>query len=219
MAQDMHPKTRKELHALIREVGPGILWLLAANLATMLMALSQGWSLAPLMWVYWGQSLIIGIFNWLRIRHLKQFSVTGLKINGKRIEEPTPAIKRWMTNFFAMHFGFFHLVYLIFLLVFLGEIPMETVLAAMVGVLLFGINHAASYRHHLRQDAASTPGIASMCFLPYVRVLPMHLVIFIAAIYGLESAMALFVFLLLKTLIDLIMHSMGVIDWSKSVTA
>ncbi len=219
MAQDMHPKTRQELHELIREVGPGILWLLAANLATMVMALAQGWSLAPLMWVYWCQSVIIGVFNWLRIRRLKQFSVTGLKINGKRIEEPTPAIKRWMTNFFAMHFGFFHLVYLLFLLSFLGEIPMEVVLGAMVGVLLFGINHAASYRQHLRQDAASTPGIGSMCFLPYARVVPMHLVIFIAAIYGLESAMALFVFLLLKTLIDLIMHAVGGIDWSKSVTA
>lgn len=219
MAQDMHPKTRQELYDLIREVGPGILWLLAANLATMIMALTQGWSLGPLMWVYWCQSVIIGVFHWLRIRHLKQFSVTGIKINGKRIEEPTPVIKRWMTNFFAMHFGFFHLVYLIFLLFFLGKIPMEVVLGAMVGVLLFGINHAASYRQHLRQDAASTPGIASMCFFPYARVLPMHLVIFIAAIYGPESVMALFVFLLLKTLIDLIMHSVGVIDWSESATA
>ncbi len=219
MVQDMHPRTRQELHDLIREVGPGILWLLAANLATMIMALAQGWSLAPLMWVYWCQSVIIGVCNWLRIRRLKQFSVTGLKVNGKRIEEPTPAIKRWMSNFFAMHFGFFHLVYLLFLLSFLDEIPMEVVLAAMAGVLSFGINHAASYRQHLRQDAPSTPGIASMCFLPYARVVPMHLVIFMAAIYGPESVMALFVFLLLKTLIDLIMHAVGVIYWSKYVTA
>jgi len=41
--------------------------LVVANLATVGVALAQGWDLAVLMWVYWVQSCTIGLFSFFRM--------------------------------------------------------------------------------------------------------------------------------------------------------
>ncbi|MCX6801619.1 MAG: DUF6498-containing protein [Candidatus Diapherotrites archaeon] len=53
---------------------PTAISLLAANLFTIAIAVTQGWGLLQLLWVYWFQSVIIGVFNYLRILNLKEFS-------------------------------------------------------------------------------------------------------------------------------------------------
>ena len=113
MAGRMDPQTKQELKELLEELGPDTLLLLFSNLIVIVLALVQGWNIVPLLWIYWWQNIIIGFFNWRRMKQLKKFSAEGLKINGERVKG-TGKTKKWMTKFFLLHYGTFHLFYLVF---------------------------------------------------------------------------------------------------------
>ncbi len=214
MAGRLDPQTRLELKQLFKELGPDTLLLLVSNLTVIVMALVQGWNIVPLLWIYWCQNIIIGIFNWRRMRQLVQFSTDGLRING-RLANATEKTKNWITQFFLLHFGTFHLFYLIFLLTITEQQPLVVVLSGCVGISFFLFNHYFSYRYNLEKDLSSRPNIGVMSFFPYARVIPMHLVIFIGLQFGRGSKTELFFFLLLKTAVDLLLHVIQHIDWKK----
>jgi hypothetical protein len=187
------------------------LWLLiASNAVTVVLAVTQDWNLLPLMWVYWFQSIVIGFFNFLRIRHLSEFSTEGLAINGYPVE-PTPETKNRIARFFLLHYGVFHLVYFIFLLVFsltdmfstAGENPLNTAdLKYMLPLaFLFLGNHLFSHFYNRPRDTGRQ-NIGMLMFYPYARIIPMHVTI----IMGFFLGHRLLLFLLLKTLADAIMH-------------
>jgi len=50
------------------------------------------------------------------------------------------------------------------------------------------------------------PNIGTMMFFPYLRIIPMHLTIIFGSDYAKGSSGALILFLVLKTIADLIMH-------------
>ena len=187
------------------------LWLLlASNTVTILVAVLQNWDLLAVMWVYWFQSVVIGSFNFLRIRQLREFSTEGFRIN-RRSVEPTPETKSRVARFFLLHYGFFHLLYFMFLLVFSGtgmfssggENPLTSAdLKYIIPVaLLFLGNHLYSYFYNRPRDTGR-PNIGTLMFYPYARIIPMHLTI----VLGFFISSPLLFFLLLKTLADAIMH-------------
>ena len=188
--------------------------LLFSNLIVLILAMAQGWDIVPLIWIYWCQNVIIGFFNWRRMKQLKQFSTNGLKINGKRVD-PTESTKKWLTRFFLFHYGLFQFFYFLFLMIITEELPVNVVLSAIVGITFFLLNHFFSYRHSLQKDLSSVPDLAVMAFYPYARVIPMHLVIFIGYGFGRGSRIELFFFLLLKIAVDLLMHVLQYAYWDK----
>ena len=179
--------------------------LLLSNLVTIVLAVYQQWDVFVLMWIYWGQSVIIGYFNVRRIMDLKEFSTAGFKINNRAVE-PTPATQRQTAVFFALHYGIFHLGYLVFLSVdtkVAGSFPVFYVLVC-IGV--FYLNHWFSYRYNRELEQDRVPNIGSIMFFPYIRIIPMHLMIVAGvSIFG-GSTGALIIFLLLKTAADTAMH-------------
>jgi hypothetical protein len=88
--------------------------LIAANLVALAIAWKTGMSLRELMLVYWIQSVIIGICSAIRILSLERFSTENLRFNDQPVEEE-PASKWRVAGFFVLHYGFFHLGYLMFL--------------------------------------------------------------------------------------------------------
>ena len=183
------------------------LWfLLLANGVTTILAVTQNWNLLALMWVYWFQNIVIGFFHFRRIRQLKEFSTKGFTENGRPVE-PTEETKNRNARFFLMHYGFFHLVYFIFLLVFsqtsmLGNALNSTDLIYIIPTaLLFLGNHIFSYFYNRPRDIGK-PNIGTLMFYPYARILPMHLTLILGVFLG----GPLLLFLLLKTLADVIMH-------------
>jgi len=187
------------------------LWfLLLANGVTTILAVTQNWNLLALMWVYWFQNLVIGFFHFRRIRQLKEFSTKGYTINGRHVE-PTPETKNRSARFFLLHYGLFHLVYFIFLLVFsqtgmLGNADNNALSSAdlkyiVPTALLFLGNHIFSYFYNRPRDIGK-PNIGTLMFYPYARILPMHLTLLLGVFLG----GPLLLFLLLKTLADVIMH-------------
>ena len=187
------------------------LWLLLlANGVTTVLAVTQNWNLLALMWIYWFQNIVIGFFNFRRIRQLKEFSTEGLTINGHPAE-PTQETKNHIARFFLLHYGGFHLVYFIFLLVFsltgmfssadenaLNSADLKYILPT---ALLFLGNHVFSYFYNRPRDSGRQ-NIGALMSYPYARIIPMHLTI----ILGLSLGGGLLLFLLLKTLADAVMH-------------
>lgn len=179
-----------------------IISLLLSNIIVMILAIIQKWDTSTVLWVYWMQSIIIGFFQLLRILSLKKFSTENFKINNQPAL-PTTQTKLFIAFFFAFHYGFFHFIYAIFLFNFFTNQPLDFTYLFLGGAIFF-LNHLFSYFQNKLIDEQKKQNIGTMMFSPYARIVPMHLIIIFGAILG-QSA--LIIFLLLKTLIDLITHA------------
>ena len=212
MTERVDPRTKQELKELMSELGPDTPLLLLSNLIVIVLALVQGWNILPLLWVYWWQNSIIGFFNWCRIKKLKHFSTEGFKIDG-RLVDATEKTKTNTALYFLLHYGCFQLFYLIFIITLAQAIEYEVLLSATIGIAIFFFNHFYSYRYNLVKDLASNPNIGTLMFFPYLRVIPMHLIIFIGLWAGHGSRTELFFFLFMKTGVDMLMHVVQHVDW------
>lgn len=197
VSQPRGPDTSQE--PLVKD---GSIWsLLAANVLVLVISYLEDWSLANMLLVYCAQSLVIGVSYFMRMLSLDKFSTKNFKINNRSVK-PTKATKIQTAIFFAFHFGFFHLVYLIF--IFSGEYGDPGLnLGFYLCCIGFIINHGYSYRYHRDSDRSGTPNIGTMMFTPYARVLPMHLTIIFGAAM---SGGGLLLFGVLKTGADVVMH-------------
>ncbi len=200
--------------------------ILLANAVTLALAIVQQWSVLQLMWPFWMQSVIIGWYSRARILKLREFSTDGLTINDRAVD-PTPETQRRVANFFALHFGGFHAVYLGFLWmlsttadpagfievtsegsgevsrVLIGRVHPLDFLAYLVLAVGFWRSHRASHQEHVRADLGGRPNLGTLMFMPYARVIPMHLTL----IAGIPLAGgAVWLFVLLKTAADVVMH-------------
>ena len=112
-----------------------------------------------------------------------------------------------------MHYGVFHLGYFIFLFMAMsGKVPHvpaynvtagDLLLMAAIGVS-FVFTHRSSYRRIMQSDETGRPNIGGVMFLPYLRIVPMHLAIIIGVGAGYHGGMLLFA--TLKTAADALMH-------------
>jgi len=176
---------------------------LAANLMTLVVAAWQQWSLAALIWPYWIQSVAIGAFNAHRMQSLRQFSTEGLKSGNEPV--PTTAQgKGCAVAFFCFHYGFFHLIYLMFLA---SELPVgEELRWILVGSAGLVLAQAFAHMQQLRIDRSEVPNLGNLMFLPYLRILPVHLTILFGmpfALFGpIGGTIALLLFGALKTFAD-----------------
>lgn len=179
--------------------------LVLSNLVTIAFALALKWDIRDVMWIYWGQSIIIGFFAFLRILDLKQFSTEGYRVNDRPVE-PTRQTQRSSAWFFLFHYGFFHFVYLVFLLGLMTPDSSMPFLGIGLCLLAFLLSHAFSFWHNRQRDRNRAPKIGCIMFFPYGRIIPMHFTIILGGWFGPESTGAPLIFLFLKTLADVIMH-------------
>jgi hypothetical protein len=197
------------------QTDPTLRGLVLMNAAVVLGALISGDGAIMLMFPYWTQSVVIGAFNVRRIAVLKEFRTAGLKINGVLVD-PTPSVRRQTWVFFLIHYGFFHLVYLMFMGVF-GVM-------ARAGGPFSGFGSASGYsglwlivmalgyvftewREHVEdraEDEATPPKIGNLMFAPYGRIIPMHLTIIFGAMLGGWGALLLFG--VLKTAVEVTVY-------------
>lgn len=201
--------------------------ILFSNLVTLVIAVVQGWGLLHLLWPFWAQSVIIGWYARKRILRLENFCTKGLKINGRHVDA-TPQAARQTANFFLIHYGIFHFVYLAFLVGMTintdpsGYLPVtmedtgevlnvslgvvERLDLAIYAVLTLGfiLSHQRSFNDHVERDLAGKPNLGTLMFLPYARILPMHLCILIGLPFG--GGGVVWFFMILKTGADVLMH-------------
>lgn len=155
---------------------------------------------ASVVWIYWIQSVLIGVFNFFDLLTVKHPDPDSMMVNGK----PMPnnlASKGCMAFFFLFHYQFFHLVYAIFIVAGVkGKIDFRFLLISIAALLLeltIGfIRNKAVQKNYLIN-------YGQQFIMPYVRIIPMHLMILAPAFLGLSSV---HIFLILKTLADLGMY-------------
>ncbi|MEG3791409.1 DUF6498-containing protein [Lysobacter sp. CCNWLW3] len=174
--------------------------LLLSNAATLVAALALGWSVGWLLWAYWIQSVIVGYYARERMLSLREFSTEGFTSGGQRVPEDE-AGKRSTARFFVLHYGFFHLGYLVFLFAqhrVAGAFDWLVLVACGVS---FALSQRKTYQVQHAADLRGRPNLGALMFTPYLRVLPMHLTILFGA--GGQGTAALLVFCTLKTVSDL----------------
>ena len=181
--------------------------LIITNLIIIFLAIYQGWSLITIMWIYWYQSVIIGFFTFLKILCLKKFSTKNFRIN-KQPVKPTKSTKLFTAFFFLAHYGIFHLGYLFFLttgVVAFLDLNTLNLVFLIPGILIFFFNHLFSFLYNYKKDSEKVRNIGTVMFLPYLRIIPMHITI-VFSIFLIQSINGLVFFLILKTFADVLMH-------------
>lgn len=197
--------------------------LIAANVITIVLAIIQNWDVATVMFIYWAQSIIIGIFTIVSL-----LTAVASPVNTGRDDEPTQKpvsafmSKRGFTlykcgiaGFFALHYGIFHYAYYTFIVEdgLFGQINFSNA-DIYFACGLFFINHLCSFIYYRRKSGSSAASMGDDFFAPYSRIVPMHLTILFGGIitlvlqaFGIASTLpVLVIFLVFKTCVDLDMH-------------
>ena len=179
-------------------------FLLLTNLAVVASAMTQHWSLTDLLWICWGQSVVIGYYNVHRIVDLDRFSTDGF-MGGIRSLEPDCETQRCTAVCFALVYGLFHLVYGVFLLTTFRIHPDFPLAGVLLCILAFWFTHRYSYHYNRGRDI-DVPNIGSLMFFPYVRTIPMNLVVLLGGRFIGDDMLALALLLMMKTAVDVATH-------------
>ena len=185
-------------------MSPSARHLLLANAATLAMALLLHWPPGWLLWPYWLQSVVIGVYARQRMLGLDRFGTAGFTSNGRPVPEDDPASKRATARFFALHYGAFHLGYLVFLC---EAHPLHARWDWLVLIACgasFVLSQRETYAVQHAADLRGRPNLGALMFTPYLRIVPMHLAIVFGASLG-DGTSMLVVFTALKTGADLLL--------------
>lgn len=195
-----------------------VISILISNILIAVFALIENQSVLNILWVYWFQSVIIGVFNFVKILSLKNFTVDDMKMNNKPLANSKSA-KLGVGIFFLVHYGIFHAVYAGFLFSFSstnvlssrGVDPSFILLTSLV----FFANYLGEFIFSLRSSESTVYSLPKVMMAPYKRIIPMHLTIILSgfvmagSVFGAIDLgfIVLLIFLALKSFIDLFTHA------------
>jgi hypothetical protein len=200
-----------------------VISLIFANVVTIVLAVIGGWDLATVLFVYWAQSIIIGIFSVISLLGADTAALQAdlqKPIDERGGSEKISSRFVWfykcmLAGFFCLHYGLFHWGYYAFIV--------ESGLFGTVNFAdpnlwlscgLFFANHLYSHITYRHKGPKDYRYVNEQFFTPYRRIIPMHMtiifgsiVIFALEVFGIISTMPVLVlFLLLKTYSDITAH-------------
>ncbi len=175
---------------------PSLLFLILGNIYCIWYYERHPEDFGTIVWIYWFQSVIIGFFNFLELLTTKNEN-SDIKLNKKSGTNFTTGCAAW---FFLFHFGVFHLVYSIFLLVQFDETLISR-LILIIGIATFFIESIIGFMRHKMVAKTEKVNTGLLFFLPYLRIIPMHLMILLPAFFGVTPSL---LFLVLKMGADLL---------------
>jgi hypothetical protein len=204
-------------------VTPPVISLLVANLVTILFAIAGHWNAATVMFIYWVQSVIIGIFTVVTLLTVDTAALGSDMEKALAEKGGSGTVGTWyvrfykavLAGFFALHYGLFHWAYYGFIV--------ETGLFGAVDVSnpeillatgIFFANHLYSFIYHRHEGRQGATFVTEEFFRPYQRIIPMHMTIIFGSILllalslvGIDATLPVLVlFLLLKTYADITTH-------------
>ncbi|MDZ4844351.1 MAG: DUF6498-containing protein [Chitinophagales bacterium] len=186
--------------------------LLVINLAIIAYYLYYGTGFKTLVWIYWCQSVIIGFSNFLNLATVRNIKPGFMTINDEPVTTDGQA-RGCLAPFFAVHYGGFHLAYFVFLFTITdaNERVDFGLLEASVGAMLLDQAWNFFRAKQWEKEYKTNPG--TLFFLPYLRIVPMHLTILLPAF--LKTFSHLTIFLILKTVADMLMYAITLAIYGK----
>jgi len=189
------------------------LWtLIIVNVVTLVTCITENQSLAYVLLLAWSQSYIVGIFAAINISKVKQYAIEPAT-EDKKEYNPNNS-KSTSAILFFVFYSFFHIGYLIFILVFhwLGDMSLPTLLEFSIPAILLVLHHWYVYRKRQKAEENSTelPRLSKMIQEPFLRSLPVHFVIILGGltlILGISGMIFVIIFQLMKLFMDMLFHA------------
>jgi len=187
---------------------PSGLVLIAANLVPMLGVLFLGWEVFPILFLFWCENVVVGLFNVLRM---------AMCSGGDRM---THWAKLFMIPFFCVHYGIFTAVHGTFLFGFFAAVHLGHDIGNAIDLLLkdylfwalvaLFLSHAVSFVvNYIGKQEYRRVTLEQLMALPYGRIVVLHVTIlfgaFLFAFTGLPSV-CLTLLVVLKIIVDLKAH-------------
>ena len=160
---------------------------------------------STLVWLYWSQSIIYGFFAFLTMSTLPEPDV---KVNQLTVVERGDKPEGKVTYlaaaawFFVFHYGFFHLVYFVFLLT-ITKLNLFDWQFFKYCLAVFFTAQLANFIQYKLQKQKAPADFGRLLAIPYLRIIPMHLCILVPAFLNVAG---LTVFLVLKVVADAVMY-------------
>lgn len=179
---------------------PAFLFLLAINVYCIWYYQTHPNEFYTIVFLYWGQSVLIGLFTFIDLLTVNNTITGSLEINDKPLDNSSKA-NGCAAFFFLVHYGIFHIVYGIFILVYSKlKIDFHFVL---IGLAAFSLNLIIQFIKHKQWEKLNAVNLGAIFFLPYLRIIPMHLMILLPALFHWQASV---IFLVLKTVADILMY-------------
>ena len=177
--------------------------IISSNALGLFLAYNQKLGVLTIMWVYWIESIIIGLFNFVNILTLKDFSTENFEFNNQPVRNSNQKIQ--VAFFFLFHYGLFHIIYAGFLLfskIFLrlGKVSIKSL---MLISLVYFLNHALSFAFY-KIKIKTKENIGKLMFRPYLRIIPIQLFLSFSAFL---SFFSIPLFFLLKTVAEVLLQA------------
>jgi len=201
-------------------------WMIVfSNVIVIFFAIVDNLSAFEVLWIYWFQSVIIGVFNFIKIISLKEFTTTGFRRSGNELP-PTKAAKYSTAIFFLIHYGFFHFVYAMFLGGFSGNTGSSTSNSQsnylFITSFIFFISYLIEYIQFSRTQPEVIPNLGVLMFAPYFRIIPMHFTIIFGGFVGVLGSfismnldlLIIVLFVGIKTFIEIIINAVDFFSFS-----
>lgn len=194
--------------------GSGLLFSLIANLIPIGGVIWLGWDAIQLLFLFWTESLIVGVFTYHRVRMAQGDRPAGPWLTGTDRAE----------GFFALHYGIFWFVHGVILIAFtmaFAELGGPAALwGSVVGsvdfwlaVLAVAISHAMAFWYGWMKPQAwrnASPG--RELFRPYGRLLALHMVMTLGLgvmiSSGGDSTVVILILCIVKAIFDLIFEAL-----------
>ncbi len=176
---------------------PSFLFLLFGNIYCIWYYENNPGAFVTVVWIYWFQSITIGLFNFIDLLTIKNYDDSNFKLNNKPVSSDN---KGCVAFFFLIHYGFFHIGYAIFVLISLGVRAVNS-MVLLIGIATFFLESILNFRRQKQIESTIKLNIGIMFFLPYLHIIPMHLMILLPAFLGWKPSL---LFLVLKMGADIL---------------
>lgn len=159
---------------------------------------TEGFS--TIVWIYWIQSVLIGFFNFLDLLTVKNGDPGSMSINDKPFDNSASA-KGCSSFFFLFHYQAFHIAYAVFILIQVKGVVDFNFLRISLAIIILELT--INFIRAKRYQAQFSVNYGQLFFMPYLRIIPMHLMILAPAFLGFQAST---VFLVLKMFADIGMY-------------
>lgn len=173
---------------------PSFWLLLAMNLYSIYYYQDNPDGFKTIVWLYWSQSVLIGLFNFAYLLTIKRKASSQ---NANILGNPTKT-----AFFFLLHYGAFHFAYMIFIFATINKGRLD-IHFLLFGVTTFLLSMIVDLVRKKMNKHSADININTAFFLPYLRIIPMHLMFLLPAFTGWKITS---VFLILKTIADMAMY-------------